>query len=102
MMTFNLNCYIYQNFYTNKNIFTNIFIGSIVHVKYNLYANQIITYEGLVIKSQGNSYKKKIICQYSIDNKIVEHTFLCCSPNILELKLKDKIKVRHSKLYYLR
>lgn len=102
MKKINLNNYINKNFYVDKNFLTEIFTGSIISVKYNLYSAQNIIYEGLVIGYKGNNYNKIIKIKYNIDNQFIEHSFPIYSPNLLTIELKEKIKIHHSKLYHLR
>jgi len=62
--------------------------------------NQI--YSGLVISIQNRSCSKTFTLRKTLHGISVEYIFPYYSPNIISFKIKESIKIRRAKLYFLR
>jgi large subunit ribosomal protein L19 len=63
---------------------------------------RIQKFEGLVIAIQNNSINKTFTLRRIVEGIGVEQIFFINSPNITFKKTQEFIKIRRSKLYYLR
>ena len=63
---------------------------------------RIQTFQGIVISLKGTGTNKSFIVRKTSYNIGVERTFLLNSPNISDIKILKRGKVRRAKLYYLR
>ncbi len=63
---------------------------------------RIQTFNGVVIAQRGRGINKAFTVRRIVYNEGVERTFLVHSPNVVNIKIKRRGKVRRAKLYYLR
>lgn len=83
----------------------NLMIGEIVEISYKIVEGdkeRIQTYEGIIIAKNNKNLGKTITLRRTIQGIGVEQIFFLHSPKIQKIKKKDKIRVRRSKLYFLR
>jgi large subunit ribosomal protein L19 len=91
-----------------ENIKTNlpsISVGDTVVVSKEIIEGEkkrIQKFEGVVVRTAGTKNKKSIVVRKIVDAIGVEKSFLIHSPLVKEIQVKQKGKVRRSKLYYLR
>ena len=64
--------------------------------------SRIQKFEGTVIKTQGSLSRESITVRKVIDSIGVEKTFLLHSSMVDNVNIKQRSRVRRSKLYYLR
>jgi large subunit ribosomal protein L19 len=83
----------------------NLTVGEIVEVSYKVFEGdkeRLQTYEGIIIAKNNKNLGKTITLRRTIQGIGVEQIFFLNSPKIQKIKKKDKIRVRRSKLYFLR
>ncbi|WP_185872659.1 50S ribosomal protein L19 [Blattabacterium cuenoti] len=59
-------------------------------------------FKGIVIKKQGNGYTKTFTVRKISRSIGIERIFYLYQPNIKKIEINKKIKVRRSKIYYIR
>lgn len=81
-------------------------VGDTIKVNYKIIEGdktRVQPYQGIVIAIKGSGVSKTFtVRKISVDRVGVERIFPICSPNIENIKVIKKGKVRRSKLYYLR
>jgi large subunit ribosomal protein L19 len=81
-------------------------VGDTIKVNYKIIEGdktRVQPYQGIVIAIKGTGVSKTFtVRKISVDRVGVERIFPICSPNIENIKVVKKGKVRRSKLYYLR
>lgn len=80
-------------------------VGEIIKVSYKLIESgkeRIQTYKGIIIAIQNQGLGKSFTLRRRVQGVGVEQVFLYHSPKIQSIIKEDFIKVRRSKLYYLR
>ena len=83
----------------------NLMVGEIVEISYKVFEGdkeRLQTYEGIIIAKKNKNLGKTITLRRTIQGIGVEQIFFLNSPKIQKIKKKDKIRVRRSKLYFLR
>jgi large subunit ribosomal protein L19 len=83
----------------------NLMVGEIVEISYKIFEGdkeRLQTYEGIIIAKKNKNLGKTITLRRTIQGIGVEQIFFLNSPKIQKIKKKDKIRVRRSKLYFLR
>ena len=63
---------------------------------------RIQVFNGVVIARRGRGINEAFTVRRIVYNEGVERTFLVHSPNVVNVKIKRRGKVRRAKLYYLR
>jgi len=63
---------------------------------------RIQVFNGVVIARRGCGINESFAVRRIVYNEGVERTFLVHSPNVVDVKVKRRGKVRRAKLYYLR
>lgn len=63
---------------------------------------RIQVFNGVVIARRGKSVNEAFTVRRIVANEGVERTFLVHSPNVVDVKIKRRGRVRRAKLYYLR
>ena len=63
---------------------------------------RIQVFNGVVIARRGRGINEAFTVRRIVYNEGVERTFLVHSPNVVNVKVKRRGKVRRAKLYYLR
>ncbi len=63
---------------------------------------RIQVFNGLVIARQGAGINERFFVRRIVANEGVERTFLLHSPNVVEVVVRRRGKVRRAKLFYLR
>jgi large subunit ribosomal protein L19 len=63
---------------------------------------RIQTFIGVVIARRGAGINESFTVRRIVANEGVERTFLVHSPNVVDVKVRRRGKVRRAKLYYLR
>jgi large subunit ribosomal protein L19 len=63
---------------------------------------RIQVFNGVVIARRGAGVNEKFTVRRIVANEGVERTFLVHSPNVVDIKIRRRGKVRRAKLYYLR
>lgn len=63
---------------------------------------RIQIYNGVVIARRGTGFNAVFMVRRIVNNEGVERTFLVHSPNVVNVTIKRRGKVRRAKLYYLR
>nr|WGH13030.1 ribosomal protein L19 [Echinothamnion sp.] len=90
--------------YTKKDI-PNIKIGDSIEIKKIIQEGnkeRIQISEGVVICNKNSEINKTITVRKTIQNIGVERIYLLHSPQIINIKIIRRSKVKRSKLYYLR
>nr|YP_010851496.1 ribosomal protein L19 [Echinothamnion hookeri]WGH14414.1 ribosomal protein L19 [Echinothamnion hookeri] len=93
-----------QETYIKKNI-PQIDIGDNIRIKKMIQEGnkeRIQISEGVVISQKNSQVNKTITVRKTVQNIGVERIYLLHSPQILDIEIIKKSKVRRSKLYYLR
>lgn len=83
----------------------NVEIGDSVKIKKTIQEGnkeRIQFVEGVVIAKKNSTVNETITIRKTIQNIGVERIYLLNSPQILNIEITKKAKVRRSKLYYLR
>jgi large subunit ribosomal protein L19 len=78
-------------------------VGQIIEISTKVSEGEkerIQKYEGLIIAKKNNS--KTITLRRSVEGIGIEQIFFIHSPKIQQIKKKESIKIRRSKLYFLR
>ena len=84
---------------------TSVEIGDLIRIGYQIPdgdKERTQYYEGVVIAKQNRGVRKTFTIRRTVQGIGVEQIFLLHSPKILSLHIKQKAKVRRSKLYYIR
>jgi large subunit ribosomal protein L19 len=84
---------------------TAVEIGDLIRIGYQIPdgdKERTQYYEGVVIAKQNRGVRKTFTIRRTVQGIGVEQIFLLHSPKILSLHIKQKAKVRRSKLYYIR
>ena len=63
---------------------------------------RIQTFNGVVIARRGRGMNETFIVRRIVANQGVERTFLLHSPNVVDVRIRRRGKVRRAKLFYLR
>ncbi len=63
---------------------------------------RVQTFNGVVIAHKGAGVRESFTVRRIVANEGVERTFCIHSPNVVDVKVKRRGKVRRAKLYYLR
>ena len=63
---------------------------------------RVQTFNGVVIARKGSGVREGFTVRRIVANEGVERTFLMHSPNVVDVKVRRRGKVRRAKLYYLR
>jgi large subunit ribosomal protein L19 len=87
----------------NVSNFLNIKVGNFIIIKYlnnKNNKNYIQTIEGLII-SKKNGINSNITIKRIIDDINITQIFFLNSPKIISIVIKNKYKIRKSKLYFL-
>jgi large subunit ribosomal protein L19 len=63
---------------------------------------RVQVFNGLVIARRGSGLSEAFTVRRLVGNEGVERTFLLHSPNVVDVKIRRRGKVRRAKLYYLR
>ena len=63
---------------------------------------RVQVFNGVVIARRGGGINESFTVRRIVANEGVERTFLVHSPNVVDVKMKRRGKVRRAKLYYLR
>ncbi len=63
---------------------------------------RIQTVNGVVIARRGRGMNETFIVRRIVANQGVERTFLLHSPNVVDVRIRRRGKVRRAKLFYLR
>jgi len=63
---------------------------------------RIQIFNGVVIGRSSTGVNERFAVRRIVSNEGVERTFLLHSPNVVDVKVKRRGKVRRAKLYYLR
>ena len=63
---------------------------------------RVQVFNGVVIARRGCGLNERFAVRRIVANEGVERTFLVHSPNVVDVKVKRRGKVRRAKLYYLR
>lgn len=63
---------------------------------------RVQTFNGVVIARRGRGINCSFTVRRIVGNEGVERTFLVHSPNVVDVKVKRRGRVRRAKLYYLR
>lgn len=92
---------------TSKKIlsFNSLNIGDFITVTYKIFdgaKEKVQIYSGLVIAIQNSLNSKSFTLKKTLYGVGVEYIFPYYSPNIIQLKKIDQIKVCRSKLFFLR
>nr|YP_010619157.1 Ribosomal protein L19 [Pterosiphonia complanata]WAX03170.1 Ribosomal protein L19 [Pterosiphonia complanata] len=93
-----------EQYYIKKNI-PIIEIGDTIKIKKLIQEGnkeRVQTSEGVIISKHNSQVNQTITIRKTIQNIGVERIYLLHSPQIIEIKVIKKSKVRKSKLYYLR
>ena len=80
-------------------------IGDTVDVRTRIVEGQkerIQVYNGVVIARRGRGINETFIVRRIVANEGVERTFPVHSPNVVDVKIKRRGRVRRAKLYFLR
>lgn len=80
-------------------------VGDTVKIQYKVLEagkERSQTFQGIVIKIQGNGVRETFTVRKISFSVGVERTFPVHSPNINEIEVVSKGKVRRAKLYYIR
>lgn len=80
-------------------------IGDTVDVRCRIIEGEkerVQTFTGAVIARRGAGINEAFTVRRLIGNEGVERTFLIHSPNVIDVAVKRRGKVRRAKLYYLR
>lgn len=63
---------------------------------------RVQTFNGVVIARRSRGINESFIVRRIVNDEGVERTFLIHSPNVVDVKVRRRGKVRRAKLYYLR
>ncbi len=99
----NLIQFIEKHYIKNKQ--KNIEIGDSLRIKKTIQEGnkeRIQFVEGVVIAKKNSGINATITIRKTIQNIGVERIYLLNSPQIIDIEITKKAKVRRSKLYYLR
>lgn len=80
-------------------------VGDIVRISYKTNEGskeKVNSFEGIIICKKNSILSQTITLRRVVQGVAIEQVFPLNSPNILEIKKRAKLKVRRSKLYYLR
>ncbi len=80
-------------------------IGDTVDVRCRIVEGEkerVQVFNGTVIGRRGGGVNEKFSVRRIVANEGVERTFLLHSPNVLDVTVRRRGKVRRAKLYYLR
>jgi len=80
-------------------------VGDTVDVQCRIVEGEkerIQIFNGVVIARRGGGLNESFAVRRIVNNEGVERTFLLHSPNVVDVKVKRRGKVRRAKLYYLR
>jgi large subunit ribosomal protein L19 len=83
----------------------NISTGNLAQIEYKIFEGnkeRIQCYEGLIISMQNRGLSKTIKIRRIVQGIGVEQTFFLNSPKIISIIIKQKYKIRRSKLYFIR
>ena len=94
-----------EELFSEKKSFPEFSPGDNISVSYKIVEGakeRIQIFKGDVIKIKGEGHKKSFTVRKMSGNFGVERIFPYTSPNIVEIALNKRGKVRRAKLYYLR
>lgn len=80
-------------------------IGDTVDVRCRIVEGEkerVQVFNGSVIARRGGGLNEAFTVRRLVGNEGVERTFLLHSPNVIDVKVRRRGKVRRAKLYYLR
>lgn len=80
-------------------------VGDIIQISYKTNEGskeKINSFEGLIICKKNSSISETITLRRVVQGVAIEQVFPLNSPNLLEIKKRAQLKIRRSKLYYLR
>lgn len=80
-------------------------VGQIIEISTKISEGEkerIQTYEGLIIAKKNKNNSQTITLRRTVEGIGLEQIFFVHSPKIQQIKKKENIKVRRSKLYFLR
>ena len=63
---------------------------------------RVQVFNGTVIARQGHGINEKFVVRRTVGKEGVERTFMLHSPNVLDIVVRRRGKVRRAKLYFLR
>ena len=63
---------------------------------------RIQTFNGVTIARSGHGVNESFVVRRTLGNEGVERRFLLNSPNVVDIKVRRRGKVRRAKLYFLR
>jgi len=94
----------FEKKFQKSEIFT-LKVGQIIKVSYKLIESgkeRVQTYKGIIIAIQNQGLGKSFTLRRKVQGIGVEQVFLYHSPKIQSITKEDSLKVRRSKLYFLR